>query len=234
MRDVLNQCRAGAVMDHAFLHIAKTGGTSVTALLAERREAERPAAIRLRHEWTLAMADAALPSDTRVHFVLRDPVDRYASAFHSRQRKGYPAFNADWRPQEARVFERFPDISSLFRAFISANAEERDDAERAFRSIRHLRRGYAFYFGSPRRIDRLKGRIGLVGTLERLDDFCAALFREVDGAGRLSTDLSVPHKHRAPSGTAGHDLNETELRALRSALVREYSVFDYLMSLVNT
>lgn len=234
MRDVLSQCRLGAATDHAFLHIAKTGGTSVGSLLSARREAGQATPVRLRHQWTLKMADAALPPATRLHFILRDPLERYASAFYSRWRKGYPAFDAEWTPAETRVFERFTDISSLFRAVISDKAAEREAAETAFRSIGHLRRGYAFYFGSPDRIDRLKARIGLVGTLENLDDFCAALFREVDGRAAPSGDIRPPHAHRAPSGQAKHDLDETELAALRAAFGKEYGVYKSLQRLINT
>ena len=138
--------RSAAVTLH-FVHIGKTGGTAIKralrrAGLAYWRDDEAvnvPATpygrIKLHHHG-FRLSDVA-PED-HVFFCLRDPIDRFLSAYYSRLYKGQPRYYFEWTAAERQAFEAFPSPQRLARALASEDAAERSLAHRAMRDIRHM------------------------------------------------------------------------------------------------
>ena len=143
---------------------------------------------------------ADIPSGDKVIFFLRDPLDRFVSGFYSRQRMGRPRYYNPWTPREAEAFELFDTPDALGRALAADDPTIRGAAERAMRSIYHVKTGFWYWFGDEAAFTARLGDVLFVGRQERL----AEDFEEVKRLLRLPPDVSLStdetRAHRAPDG----------------------------------
>ena len=118
-----------------YLHIGKTAGTATKTVMKTMNRQWGGRANFILHNLYVSLSD--LPPDALYLFALRDPVDRFYSAFYSRKRKGLPRHHQEWSPQEAWCFERFPEANDLALALGAADPLP---AIIAMRTIGHVRR----------------------------------------------------------------------------------------------
>lgn len=153
-----------------FLHINKTGGTAVWHALNSGEDASSPYGTIVYHPHCVVLRD--IPRDDKVVFFLRDPLSRFVSGFNDRRRKGRPRFFRQWNLGEWIAFKRFSTPNQLALALSSKKAEEKDAAQKAMKSIYHVRASYWEWFESA---DYLRSRLPdilFIGFQERLaDDF---------------------------------------------------------------
>jgi hypothetical protein len=197
---------------HVF-HIGKTGGTALNHVLVEQGDACRYRPVFGGH--VLTMAD--VPRGERFMFFIRDPLDRYVSAFNSRLREGRPRYHYPWRDEERVAFAEFKTPDQLATALSSADRAERARAEDAMRGIGHVNTPYSFWFGSQRKLRRRLPDVFFIGFQERLDDDFVLLKRK----------LGLPHEVDLPRGEAAHEAPagfETGLSEIaRANLARWYA-----------
>jgi hypothetical protein len=115
-----------------FLHIGKTGGTSIISqLMLLNQIKDCPYhfhfynhQVRLKH----------LPFDQKYFFAVRDPVDRFVSGFYStkHKNKGMP-----WTQDETIAFENFSDANELAESLFSDSLRGLA-AHDAMKSIKHV------------------------------------------------------------------------------------------------
>src|SRR5438477_10058390 len=110
-----------------FLRVGKTGGTALTQVLLDYRDAANCEIVFHGHEAT--MAD--VPVGEHALFVLRDPVSRFVSAFNGRLREDRPRYHYPWNEGERRAFARFEQPEELASALSSSDRAERSAAEHA-------------------------------------------------------------------------------------------------------
>lgn len=207
--------REGVPRAH-FLHIGKTGGTAVRAVLEPLVESG-PFSLDLHgHRFTLAK----VPDEELFFFSLRDPVERFVSGFSSRQREGRPRHYRPWRPKEKLAFDRFKTANALALALTSDNTDERQAAEQAMRSVRHLESVWR-WFGDIEAFRAREPFLLKVLFIDRLDEDFADL---VEKLGLQSFHPVLPHddlaRNRAPS-------NPTPLDDLAVANLRRWYARDY-------
>ena len=178
------------------LHIGKTGGTALKHAL---REHEGETRLRLEfcgHDVTLA----DVPVGERYMFTVRDPLERFVSAFNGRLREDRPRYHYPWRDEERTAFAIFRTPDELAQALSSGDPDERECAERAMRGIGHVNTPYSFWLGDEARFEARLPDLFFVGLLDRLDDDFALLRRKLglsDGV-ELPTDETV--RHGTPHG----------------------------------
>ena len=185
---------------YGLLHIGKTGGTAAKTVLraASAIGTGEPVTV-YKHE--VGLADIAAGNlCERLMFFVREPADRFISAFNSRLRKGYPRHNAKWNVREEVAFAHFKTPNELAEGLSSDDPEIREVAVGSMMSIMHLRRSYEHYLGSVELLEQEKDRIHLIGATETFDaDF--GLMRSILGIPR---DLELPTDdfgaHRTPEG----------------------------------
>ena len=196
------------------LHIGKTGGTFLKALLrtpgalAEEPVLFVPFGHNIRHDH--------LPGGARFLFATRDPLTRFVSGFHSRRRKGRPATFRDWSRAEAAAFARFPTPTALAEALSAADPATRAAARSAMAGIKHVAQPQAKWFPDRARLaaDIAAGR-ALRLRQEHLAADLAAVFDRLGcrlAPGRLEA-LGRPHANRYGEGSALSPLAATNLRA---------------------
>jgi hypothetical protein len=151
-----------------FLHIGKTGGTAITYALSPYPETDRY--VIFRHDHDAKLRD--IPKGEGVFFFLRDPIDRFVSGFYSRQRQGQPRIFSPWSDDEKIAFEKFSTPNELAASLSSVDEEKRASAQKAMRSIGHVRNSFWQWFESDEYFRSRVSDIFFIGFQESLtNDF---------------------------------------------------------------
>jgi hypothetical protein len=215
-----------------FIHIGKTGGTAIKralrrANLAYWREEdaekfpETPYGRIELHDHSFRMRD--VPPDDYAFFCLRDPVDRFMSAFYSRLNKGQPRYYVEWTDAERQAFEAFPVPQRLASALAVDDGDERSLAEWALRNIRHM--GYQQrYLGSPRQVR--SRQVVYIARQETL----ATDWKQIKSALQLPPEAKLPtvskRAHRRDP-SLDTTLDDPAIAALRKWYRRDYMLLAY-------
>lgn len=203
------------------LHIPKTGGTWLADILAHNGFGPSSWRIRqLPHAFPLSKIDARFGTSTKFGFVCRDPVERLHSAFDSRRNFSRPTREYPWHHGEPACFARFETFDAFASAF-GAGGEAEAAAEAALRDVPHFRRGLAYYFGNPGRLEAAASRVVFCATARALTAALPAFAR----AFRLPP-LTIPPEARShSSATFRTPLGDAGRAALRERLAGEYRLF---------
>jgi hypothetical protein len=147
-----------------FLHIGKTAGT---ALRVPLRDVQKITKFRMvLHGHDARLED--IPDGDKFFFCVRDPLDRYVSAFLHRQLEGRPRFVAPWSAGEAVAFSRFSSPDELAVA-LSAGGERQLQAEEAMRTIHLLDPFSSHWFTDARYFRSRSDDLLWIGRQESLD-----------------------------------------------------------------
>lgn len=174
-----------------FLHIGKTGGTAMGHTL-NNCATDCRYAIRL-HGHEVRLRDVP----TGIFFVVRDPVSRFVSGFYSRQRQGQPRHLSPWSPEEKEAFECFKTPNELAISIFSLDGEKKGRAQKAMRSIQHVRDSYWKWFENEQYFRSRLSDIFFIGFQESLDKDFDVLRLKLglpDGV-RLPNDDLQAHKN---------------------------------------
>jgi hypothetical protein len=201
-----------------FLHLRKTGGTSLKSVLGSHQVTSSSVLHLHPHRFTLAH----VPRGHRVMFVTRDPVNRYVSGFGSRLRQGAPAHIVAWSADEELAFSRFTDPNSLALALDPAHPSHAD-AVHAMRTISHLHCSYWDWFIDEKLLAARKDDILFIGRVESFDDD----FEQLKEPLGLPPDLSLPKDPKATNQGIRATASKPALEPAAVALVKNWYRRDY-------
>jgi hypothetical protein len=209
------------------LHIGKTGGTALKAVLESVAPGTGPFdLITHRHDWRLP----DVPAGDKVFFVVRDPVQRFVSGFNSRLREGRPRYHTPWIASEQEAFERFGSADALGRALFGDDSEQRVAAHRAMISIWHVRDSYWDWFRSREylesRVEDLLAIVWMPDLTASFSRLCAAL--GLPDSTRLPTDEL--RAHRSPADV-DRTLSDEAIANLQRWYARDYAFLDFCAGL---
>jgi hypothetical protein len=128
-----------------YLHIGKTGGTAIIAALGPVTNAGQYEIVLDGHDVDLRQ----IPLGEKFFFVVRDPLERFVSAFCDRQRCSRPRYDVGWTLEEERAYGLFSTPDSLGCALSSPDDGLRAAAQEAMTSIYHVRHSYWHWFDDP-------------------------------------------------------------------------------------
>jgi hypothetical protein len=106
--------------------------------------------------------------DDKAVFAVRDPISRFLSSYYSRFRKGAPRYFIEWTPAESKAFRWFDTPQALADALAEPSGKQRERAEFAMKSIRHVNRPMTEWLGSPRSFRRNIGKVLYIARQETL------------------------------------------------------------------
>jgi hypothetical protein len=202
-----------------FLHLPKTGGTAVTAALEAHVRCARYRVILHGHGFRLQ----DVPVGEKAFFFLRDPIARFVSGFHSRQREGRPRYDRPWSSGEARAFRRFASPNDLAMGIFADDLETRSAAIEAMHVIQHVNAPYRRWLGDEEFLRSRAADIWFVGRQETLDRD----FQWVRRALSLPEGVRLPQDevraHRSPGGL------DTSLSSQAAENLRAWYAADYRM-----
>ncbi len=169
---------------------------------------------------------ADVPAGDRVFFFVRDPLERFASGFYSRFRRGRPLRELTLKAAEERAFAEFQTPSALAEALSSHDEAVSERARFAMRNIDHVSSSYTDWFTIEEIRERRRSII-LLGLQSRL----ASDFSYLRARLGLPDSIRLPDDpvlaHRTPqqfdatlSGLARTNL--TNWYAADIAFVEEY------------
>lgn len=212
-----------------FIHIGKTGGNSLKDLLLPYQDAELVEKIHLPHRITLKEA-LAIQKDITVCFALREPSERFVSAFWSRLSNGRPRNNSLWSTEEAAAFQWFQTPNELAEALYCKDARLYSASRFAFSAISHLKYNYAHCFGSVANFDKLKDRIFMAWDLSEFNQRRAE-FLEHLGLPLANLSSTPIHSHMRSSGPSSVDeLSHLAVRNLREFWRQDFALYDHIIA----
>lgn len=214
--------------NYVFMHVGKTGGTSVNRFFHDCHRAGLRVPIVLNHNWSFQMARTRYPG-AKIIVVLRDPLERIVSGFNFRLREGRPKGHP-WSDSEAIAFSHFRTAKEFLTGLHSDDARELSAAAFCFRNINHLRRGYRYHFGDihkqPAPADKFLYTIPMKNMGPRLQ----TLIQELNS---VKTDeipeVGTKYKSAVPSADHLNDQKDmNRLPKIKSRIQMEYETYDFL------
>jgi hypothetical protein len=157
-----------------FLHIGKTGGTSIRSLITHR--SNKVFRIRERLLWRYYPiihfhkdCRNAFQEKTNLAFFIRNPFDRFYSAFHRGKNPGN-LHGDPMTPGIMELHEQFDTFQSWLEALGLNKASEMKRRAIELQVLdNNLRMDYKFYFTNKESIERKKKDIVFIGETERFD-----------------------------------------------------------------
>ena len=219
--------QAGRSLAQGFLHIPKTGGSSMGYFLRDLSKENVVVPIKFPHSWTMRDIATSFP-DTKVSFVIRDPLERMISAFLYRQRVG-----SSWTPAEAVAMSFFSRPEDFLGGLLSRDERTKSAALFTYRQVKHFRMNYIYYFESPEYIDQIRGRhFGIIGRIGSYDDFVTAYCRlcGIDPSA-VGEKMEVQRKSNVSSQDVLATIGDEDIEQLKSVLSDEYAIYDRLVAL---
>ena len=217
-------------MQHVcILHIGKTGGTALKAVIASHKQIQPNAPIEtFDHSYSIERVCSEFPN-SKIIFFVREPLNRFISGFNSRQRHGRPRHDSPWSEDERLAFERFSSPNSLGEALSSCNFDEKAAAEAAMAAISHLRMDYRHYLKSERLLETLADRILFIGDQADYNDDVERIkmLLEIDPTIVLPLDDVAAHRSPASQSRALSPLAEQNLRSRFEA---DYAIYNWCIA----
>jgi hypothetical protein len=155
-------------------------------------------------------------------FVVRDPVSRFMSGFDSRLRKGAPAHNVPWTPDEELAFSRFPDANSLALALNPADSRH-PEALHAMASITHLNCSYWDWFGDEAALEARADAVLFIGRVESFE----ADFEALKQVLKLPDEAALPSDSKAANRAERPPVGRPPLAPEAIAVLKKWHSRDY-------
>ena len=212
-----------------FIHIGKTAGTALKHAIGIKGRVyqnEQYLIIGQRHSFTLK--DVKIGE--KCFFILRDPINRFVSAFYARKRKGMPRIYNEWTRDERKAFTNFSTPNALAKSIYSKNKIERKKAVHAMRSIRHIKSSYWKWFFDKKYFLSRKDDIIFIGNQENLSED----FNKLKNTLKLPSKMKLPDDpikmHKNPD-KIDKKLDETAMKNLKLWYKKDYDFLDIVSSL---
>lgn len=204
------------------LHIYKTGGTALKAVLGPFADGKR----LVLHDHHVRLRDC--PRGNPVFFVVRHPVERYVSAFNSRLRMGRPRYDYPWSARERLTFSLFPTPNALAESIGSRNPLRRRLARFGLEGTGHLGRRLSYWIDAAELASRRDDVIvGVTQTLESdLQALCALAGIEVP----ISLPTDPVAAHATPPGF-GRTLSPIGTRNVRDFYAGDIALYEECLRL---
>lgn len=167
-----------------FLHIGKTGGSAIKYTLQDHTITKKYYVHLHKHRVNLN----DIKKGQKFFFIVRDPIDRFISAFYSRKRKGAPKFYFEWTDEERKAFSVFSNPNLLAESIFSPEPKSAKMASDAMKAIYHVNTSYWDWFISE---EYFKSRIDdlfFIGEQKSLDQSFDVLKQKLE----LPEYLSLP------------------------------------------
>jgi hypothetical protein len=177
------------------LHIGKTGGSAIKHALSQAQHDASFELVFHGHDTALSAIEPAEP----VMFSLREPVGRFVSAFHSRQRCGQPRYFFAWSELEQRVFAAFTTPEELALSLADRSDRHHPLALEALEGIRHFRR-LNQWLGSETFLHSRASQILFVTFQETLNRDFETLRQVLELPASISLPTDDVQAHRNPAG----------------------------------
>jgi hypothetical protein len=207
-----------------FIHIGKTGGSYVFAVLRSLPPEQRRRFTFLGHSSTLAQALAERP-DEPVLFSVRRPETLFVSAFNSRLRQGRPTYDRPWTPREEVAFSVFGTPNQLAEALSAEDPFVRASARLSMLGINHVWKGLRWFLHDVDTLEQHRDMIAFVMVQESLEEDISAFAERYDLAIDRAA-LPAERIHASPP-EADAGLSEQGLANIRDWYREDSEIYEW-------
>lgn len=206
-----------------FLHIRKSGGTTLGHSFKKINEDNFTKIIKLRHRDKIYNLD----KNQKYCFSVRDPITAYVSAFNDRKRDGRPSFNIKKNLFEKISFFFFKSSDELAKNLYSKNPFKKILSNFALRSITHVNEPLYSWF----KISEIKKhKPYFIFDVKSLNSdyelFCKKLKIQYF---ELSSDKIISHK----SPYLKDKLSDISRNNLKKYFLKDIEIYNYIHSIKN-
>jgi hypothetical protein len=215
--------------DLFYIHIGKTGGTSVQKNLLQSngkkaisnhiKSLKKPYRLVFLNHWP-SHFKILKSKDINIACFVRDPVDRLESAFYYEQNH--------WLRGESppnKNLLKFQNFTDFALALIDSENSQNQIAFDSYQNAFHLSKGYTFYFSSKTFLKERNINFKFVGEIQTFESdikkFAILLNMKL---GPLS------QKHNINSSKPSTELTQGIRARLKVFLQKEYDIYDYILS----
>ena len=222
-----------------FLHIGKTGGTSIRESGIGRAVLGGQNTFRLRDKLTWKYkthvvghekCPDSIKSKSNLAFFIREPALRLKSAFNCGK---YFGIQSEYRKSIsqsdaiAELYEQFNDFNCWIHALNDSESTLHSNAQDLMKLDYHLSRGYTFYFGNVKLVESRKDEILFIGEQESFDQDSRRLLEIIGVKNR-----SIEFHHRNRSVTRDKKQIDDELQAIvQNLFPDDYRIYGALLNL---
>lgn len=214
--------------EYQFLHIGKTGGSSLVREFGGIIRTQRAAFVTHLDSRNLTRTCSDSLYKHKYIFFVRSPLRRFVSGWISRYRQ-YNIIN-DW--EEMFAFRTFRSPNHLGCALGSKDKKERHQAERAINGISHTAHDLAWYWNGWENLKSCGSQIFFTGRVEHFDEDTARLHEALKEQGVLhesNNNLTQYHVHSTDRRFARYErLGECAVKNLKRHYLHEYAILRYL------
>ena len=205
-----------------FIHISKTGGTSIKTALNRHLYVTNRYLICL-HTHNFRLKD--IPIGDGAFFFLRDPISRFISSFYSRKRMGKPRYNIPWSVDEEIAFSHFSTPNELALALSAKDVNIQNSAISAMKSIKHVNSSYSDWFDSKDYFLSRLTDIKFIGFQESLEQDFTNLRKILYLPKVVKLPQDATKAHRSPSHLDTY-LEDKAKQNLLEWYVSDYEFFE--------
>ena len=216
----------GKTMVHVF-HIGRTGGSAVKYALRRGRPVITGKHIVFTHGHRFGFKDV-LPGE-KVVFFIRDPIDRFISAFYYRRSKGQPWYYFEWSDAEREAFGTFKTPNELAAALSSGDPDKREKAVKAMKNIAHVNTSYWRWFINEEYFSSRKSDILFIGATSDLNGDFIRLKKILDLPKDIELPLDDEQKNANPPDV-DRSLDDGSRINLKSWYSRDFQFLELLKS----
>jgi len=222
-----------------FLHIGKTGGTSIRESGIGRAEIGGQNTFRLRDKltWkykTHVVGHEKCPdffrSKSNLAFFIREPALRLKSAFNNGKNFGIQSEYRKLISQSdavVKLYEQFNDFNCWIHALNDSESTLHSNAQDLLKLDFHLCRGYTFYFGNVKLVESRKEEILFIGEQESFDQDSRRLL-DIIGV----KNKSIEFHHRNKSLKRGEKQFDDKLKAIvQNLFPDDYRIYGALLNI---
>ena len=206
-----------------FIHIPRTGGSSIKAALSDHTISKRRAIFL--HPHLIRLLD--IPKNDQVFFFMRDPITRLISAYNKRKSILASEESIYMDQQEAAALAKFKTLEELVQAMMSRNDQERASAEWAFNHIFFVKDKMTHWLGDVEMVQSKLHQVFFIGRQEKLSHD----FEDLRQKLLLPDPCQLPSIKKNASTETGINLDQEALAYMKNYFAEDYRLLHMLQNL---
>jgi hypothetical protein len=233
VQSIIERVNEGYSKQYAFLHIPKTGGTSLIALGKKLVDKGYSFPVCLGHSWRAQEVLSHFPK-MKLTIMLRDPLERIVSGFNSRLRQGRPTYDSPWTLAEASVMAMLPSVRHLLDAMLADDEFSISAVAYANSNVSHLHHNYSFYLKNRNFVVKNQSMFHLVGHMKNFEKFVEGIAELSQAPIGLVRDMyQIKHSSSESSSSILEQYSNSDLTRLKEIHAEEYAIYNELCRLAD-
>lgn len=219
-----------------FLHIGKTGGTSIIESGIGQPELGGQSSYTILDKLGWKFDVQSVPHwrvpnvflhQKNLAFFIRNPLSRLESIFYYEKNYRHSEYNIEQSAEISAIFNQFEYFETWFYALQKSDNPEHKASLELFTQVEHFQRGYSFYFKDKESVLNSRNRITFIGEQENFNEDIGRLLTTIG----IKNKERIQHRNKSKRPKANEAVRRIHEHEARSLLPKEYEIYDALLQL---